>query len=111
MNDAVREAIERNIEGIDGSVAFVSLYSDGMADFRKDPIPSIQLAIAILLDKPIILALLSGRTPPSKLLKIADAVVYGGDPQALAAGIRDAMLALDVLNPDEGIDAVTRDTL
>ena len=68
MNDdeAIRFLLEENLEGINASVAFVSLYSDAMADFRRDPWPTIQLAIAILLDKPIILAVLPGRKPPPK---------------------------------------------
>ena len=92
MNDdeAIRFLLEENLEGINASVAFVSLYSDAMADFRRDPWPTIQLAIAILLDKPIILAVLPGRKPPPKLMQIADAVVYGADTESLAAGIRDA---------------------
>lgn len=79
MDRSFTEALEQNIARITGSDVFCSLYSDGMADFRKDPWPTIQLAIAILLDKPIIVACLAGRTPPPKLMKIADAVVSADD--------------------------------
>jgi hypothetical protein len=90
QEDIFRAAIEHNLEGINGSVAFISLYSDGMKNIRDDPWPAVQLGISILLEKPIILAVLAGRTPPPKLLAIADAVVYADDAFGLAQGIKDA---------------------
>jgi len=80
------EALQENIEKIDGSATFVSLWHPSMADFKKDPWPAIQLAIAILLDKPIVLACLKGRTPPKHLLRLADEIIYGG-PEEIAAGV------------------------
>lgn len=82
-SDEFRVALQANIERIAGSEVFCSLYSESMADFEKDPWPAIQLAIAILLDKPIFLACLPGREPPAKLLAIADEVVFGR-PEDLA---------------------------
>lgn len=85
-DDAFDKALEQNIARVSESVVFCDLYSDKMSEFRNDPWPAIQLAIAILLDKPIILAVSPGRTPPAKLVKIADVVIEGG-AQDIAAGI------------------------
>lgn len=82
------EALRECIATVAGSEAFVSLYSDEMANFEKDPWPAIELAIAILMDKPICLALLPGREPPVKLRKIADHIVRGDSPEALAEGLK-----------------------
>lgn len=87
MNDEMRRDLEQNIERITGSEVFLSLYSDRMADFLSDPFPAIQLAIAILLDKPIVVAVLPGRTPPAKLIAIADEVVYVDDAADLPGAI------------------------
>lgn len=85
---SLRGMIERNVEGVSGSSAFVSIYSERMADFADDPLPALQLAIAILLDKPIVLAVLPGREPPAKLVAIADKVIYGDD-EAIARGVTE----------------------
>lgn len=76
-SQALRDAIQRNVDLINGCGTFVSLYSERMGDFVEGPMPAIQLAIAILLDKPIIVACMPGREPPAKLRAIADAVIYG----------------------------------
>ena len=80
------DALAENIEQITGSTVFVQMYHPSMADFEKDPWPAIQLAIAILLDKPIIIACAPGRKPPEKLRRISDAVIYGG-PEEIADGV------------------------
>lgn len=84
-----REAVKDNIEMISGSDVFVNLFNPSMADFEDDPLPAIQLAIAILLDKPIVLAVLRGRegSIPAKLLAIADHVIVGG-AEELATGVQ-----------------------
>lgn len=81
------EALAKNIEGIAGSAVFINFYHPSMADFEKDPWPAIQLAIAILLDKPILLACPRGRQPPERLRRIADLVVEGG-PEEIAAATK-----------------------
>lgn len=83
MDKSFKQALAENIEGIAGSAVFLSLFHESMADFGKDPWPAIQLAIAILLDKPILLACPEGRQPPEKLKRVADQIVYGG-PEEIA---------------------------
>lgn len=91
MNDErVVAYLKRQVDQIDKSDVFCQLYSPNMADFLDDPAPAIQLALAILMEKPIIIACLPGRRPPAKLLAIADAVVYGDVPE-LTQGIRAAV--------------------
>jgi hypothetical protein len=79
------EALAENMEKITGSVVFVQMYHPSMADFEKDPWPAIQLAIAILQDKPIIIACPPGRQLPERLRRLADAVVRGGPEEVTAA--------------------------
>ena len=78
MDKSFAEALAENVEKITGSAVFVQIYHPAMADFEKDPWPAIQLAIAILQDKPIIIACPHGRQPPERLLRVADLVVHGG---------------------------------
>ncbi len=87
-DQALQAAVRRNMELIGESDVFVSLYSDQMADFLDDPLPAIQLAIAILLDKPIVVACLPGRKPTAKLRAVAD-VVITGPPSELAAAVQE----------------------
>jgi len=88
MNDrSFGEALAENIEAISGSRVFVTLYHPSMAEFEKNPWPAIQLAIAILLDKPIVVACPKGRELPARLSKIADLVVEGG-PEEIAEAVR-----------------------
>lgn len=82
------EALARNIEDITGSSVFVQLFHPSMEAFQKDPWPAIQLAIAILLDKPILIACPPGREPPERLKRLADVVVYGGPKEIAAAAQR-----------------------
>lgn len=87
---ALRDAIQRNVDQISDSAAFVQLYNPAMSDFVREPLPAIQLAIAILLDKPIIIGCLPGREPPEKLRAIADHVFYG-DPEFIARKVTEVL--------------------
>ena len=89
-NEAFRQALERNVGAIGGSAVFLNLYSPDMSEFLSDPWPAIQLAIAILMDKPIILGVLTGREPPERLRRLADHVVIG-TAEEIAAGVRQFM--------------------
>jgi len=88
-HDEFTRYIQGQVDAVGRTDIFCQLYSPNMADFVSDPAPAIQLAIAILQDKPIIIACPTGRVVPPKLLAIADAVVYG-DEAELAKGIRAA---------------------
>jgi hypothetical protein len=92
-DEAFTRWLEGQAEAISGSEVFCQLYSPHMADFLADPGPAVQLALAILMDKPIIVACLPGRKPPAKLLALADAVVYG-EPRELARGVQEAVQRL-----------------
>jgi len=87
MDRSFTEALEENINRITESRVFVQIYHPAMADFVRDPWPAIQLAIAILLDKPIVVACPIGRQVPPRLAKVADAVVEGG-PEEIALAIQ-----------------------
>lgn len=82
------KALIERISQVAGSDVFASLYHPSMADFRKDPWPAIELTIAILLDKPIVIGVMPGRKAPAKLEAIADLVIEGG-PEEIAAGIAE----------------------
>src|SRR3990167_3693590 len=85
------EALRDTISLIIGTEAFVSLWHPNMGDFEDDPWPAIQLAIAILLDKPIIVLAPAGREPPEKLRRIADRVIHGDLDAAMVVAIRAAV--------------------
>lgn len=90
MDKSFNEALEDNIKNIAGSGVFVNLWEDDMENFREDPWPAIQLAIAIMLNKPIVLCVIPGRTPPEKMIKIADKVIEGG-VEEIGLGIKKFM--------------------
>lgn len=83
--ESLRKAIVENVEGIGGSASFVSLYSDAMKDFVDEPWPAIQLTIALLMEKPIVLLVRPDQHPPAKLVAIADAVLKGSTLEDLSA--------------------------
>ena len=83
--DAFREALGENWDGIESSAHFLQLYHPGMRDdFLDDPWPAIQLGIALLMGKPIIVIVPPGRELPEKLRRIADHVIEGGGPEEWA---------------------------
>ena len=78
MNDrSFDQAVKENLEKVGGSDVFVQIFHPAIAEIEKDPWPLFQLALAIYLDKPIVLAVPAGREPPPKLLAIADEVLRG----------------------------------
>lgn len=83
-----KDALRERIAAVTESSVFLQLYSDRMDDFAAYPWPAIELAIAILQDKPIVIGVLPGRTLPAKLEKVADKVIHG-DPAAIAEGLKD----------------------
>lgn len=74
---AFQKALQENVDMIANSKVMVQIYHDSMQDFLKEPWPVIQLACAIMLDKPIVLLCPEGRKVPSKLKKVADKVITG----------------------------------
>jgi hypothetical protein len=75
--DSFKIALEENIQGITKSAFLMQIYHPSMDNFREEPWPVIQLAIALLQDKPIVLWRVEDRVIPSKLAAIADLVIEG----------------------------------
>lgn len=73
-------AADRNCAMIDDSKVFVSLFSK---DMTKDAIPCLQLGLAIMLDKPIIVVADPRDDIPENLQHCATAIFQGdpGDPK------------------------------
>ena len=82
----VEDAYQRNYRLINGSQAFLSLFNKKMAD---DPIPAMQLGIAILLEKPIYLLVKNGEEIPDKMRKIADRIEYYESEEDLEQAINN----------------------
>jgi len=74
--------IKRNIGPMKESRVFLSLFSE---DMKKEPIPILQLGMAVLMDKPIALMVKRGAKVPKHIIKIATAIEYLEDdsPQSI----------------------------
>jgi hypothetical protein len=79
--EGLREIVRGSLPGIKQSNAFLSLLSP---DYEKDPVPVLQLGLAVLLDKPICILAIRGQKVPQSLRKLAFAVeeVEGDDVEA-----------------------------
>jgi hypothetical protein len=84
MND-VREHMVPKMEA---SGAVVSI-QNGQTDVKL----AVELGMALLMDKPLILAVTPGSVVPERLLRAADEVIEFdmGDPVSTAQRVRDAM--------------------
>jgi len=69
----IKEIAEENYKAIAGSTVFIQLHNKKMTE---EPIPLMQLGLAIMLDKPIGLMVQEGEQLPEKLKKVADAITY-----------------------------------
>lgn len=76
MDKQFDDALKENWEGVSQSAIMIQLYAPDMADFVKDPWPAIQLAIAILQNKPILICAKEGQLIPGKLLAMADTIIF-----------------------------------
>lgn len=65
------EIVKKSAEKIDQSTVFLSLFTDSYA---KDPLVLMQLALALLLDKPLFFLVPHGVRLPPRLEQIADLV-------------------------------------
>jgi hypothetical protein len=72
-NEKLKAAAKENIEKINESAAFISLFNEKMAD---EPLPCLQLGLAMLLDKPIYLLVPEGDVLPENLKKVAVRIEY-----------------------------------
>jgi len=76
QNKFLIDAVKRNIGPMNQSKIFISLYSDKMV---KEPLPALQIGMAVLMDKPICVLAIKGSTVPENLKKIATAIEYLDD--------------------------------
>lgn len=72
--DWIINAADRNCAMIDDSKVFVSLFSK---DMTKDAIPCLQLGLAIMLDKPIVVVAAADDEIPENLANCATAIFQG----------------------------------
>jgi hypothetical protein len=84
------------------SAAFMSLWSDTMADDpSSEPVPVMQLGYAMLLDKPIIVVARHGARIPENVKRVAVAVEFydDGNTDSLHAATVRAMKAAGIEVP------------
>jgi hypothetical protein len=87
----LKESMERNHQPMKDSAVFASILS---GDLTKEPLCALQLGLAILMDKPIILIVDHAVKLPKHLVKIAEVIerVDIKDPSAIdraSKSIRD----------------------
>lgn len=76
VKQQLREIIAESEPRIKSSSIFMGLFS---GSYRKDPVPLLQLALAIVMDKPVGLIVLEEETVPEHLKKIAFHIEYVKD--------------------------------
>lgn len=83
----LREVIARTEPKIRGSAVFLSLFSEQM---QKEPVPILQLGLAVLLDKPIAIIAFDDEVVPENLRKLAFFVARAkrGDMESVEAATR-----------------------
>jgi hypothetical protein len=72
IKEWAKKAVDRSLGPIGKSAVFLALSPDKMKD---DPLPILQMGLAVLLDKPIIILAREGEPIPSNVQKIALEVV------------------------------------
>lgn len=85
--DQLKRVVEGSESKMESSSVFLSLFGKS---YRDDPTCLIQLALAILLDKPLAFIVMDDVKIPKTLKKIAFCIerVKGADPEALAAAVK-----------------------
>lgn len=78
------------------SSVVASLVPDGPTDAKF----AVELGVAIMLDKPIIIVVRPGMQVPAKLMKVADATVDWTDDATVATQIGEAMKSLGFTDDD-----------
>jgi hypothetical protein len=81
FNSWLKDAVERNYEELRGSSIYLGLCPDSM---KKDPLPALQLGLAMLMDKPIVILAKDGEAIPENIRKVAREIVRFdlGDPDS-----------------------------
>ena len=81
--ERLKKAAKESCDKIEKSNCFVAIYSD---NYTNDPVCLMQLALAILLDRPMFLLFPKGFAPPKNLIRILDGYVCieGDDETSIA---------------------------
>ena len=74
--ELLKKAVKESAGKIADSDVFVSIFSES---YQKDPVCLIQLALSILIDKPIYLLIVKGTKTPKGLIRIAAGYVFCED--------------------------------
>ena len=78
--DELKEALRVNGKAVVNSYVYLGLYSE---KWKDDPIPLLQMGLAIILDKPIAIISVRGAKIPEHLKKLAFAVDYANTAEDL----------------------------
>lgn len=79
--DFLREAAERTFEKLTDSQCFVALFSEA---YQRDPVALLQLGMAVVLDKPILLLVKQGVHIPENVRRLARAIEEYNTPDDAA---------------------------
>jgi hypothetical protein len=71
IDQALRDAVRRNYEGLSGSRTFCLLFNEKMID---EVLPILQMGLAVYLDKPIVILAPKGVLIPGNLRAMATAI-------------------------------------
>lgn len=91
---------ERATRGIRESTTFITLWSDSMAsDPKGDPVPVIQLGLAMLLDKPIVIVAPVGAVIPENVRRVARSIKFyvPADPTSIQHATQAALAEAGIL--------------
>lgn len=83
--DQMRKATKESAEKIKNSALFLTLITE---NFFRDPIAMIQLGLAIMLDKPIVIVTVDNTAVPKHLALIAKSIHKFENTKELDEGIR-----------------------
>jgi hypothetical protein len=72
-DERLKAAARESADKIAGSSAFLVLFNERMIE---DPMPLLQMGLAIYMDKPIALIVPEGATLPNNLCKLAERIEY-----------------------------------
>jgi len=88
----IADVLDNMVPKMQASTAIISLVTDGKPDVKF----AVETGMALLLDKPIILAVMPGASVPPKLRGIADDIIEFDmdDPKATAERVSEAMARL-----------------
>jgi len=83
-----------SIEGVKESAIFTTMLSPAMLDMKNaEAKPLVELAAAILLDKPIVIMEMDGVETPESLKKVATKIIKFETPEQAAGELKDWIVA------------------